>query len=59
MSGGLKNRGYFNTIVDNGIIKKVRKLSKDTKIPISRLADEAWLMLLTKYQKEKELTDDN
>jgi len=50
--GELKNRGHLNTIVDNEIAKKIRELSKKTKIPISRLADEAYEDLLEKYEEK-------
>lgn len=50
---GLKNRGYLNTTVDLVIRERLRELSKDTKITISRLVDEALQDLLAKYEKEK------
>ncbi len=59
--GDLKNRTYLNTIIPIWQAKKVRKLAKDTRIPISRLAEEAYSDLLKKYgielELEEELTD--
>lgn len=37
----LKNRERFTTSVDSKLIKKLKKLSEETKIPMSKLVDEA------------------
>jgi len=47
--GELKNRTYLNTIIPIWQAEKIRKLSKDTRIPIARLAEEAYNDLLRKY----------
>jgi hypothetical protein len=49
--GELKYRAYLNTILPKDMIKKIRDLSKETKIPISRLAEEAWEDYLIKRKK--------
>jgi hypothetical protein len=57
--GDLKNRCYLNTIIPIWQAKKIRKLAKDTRIPIARLAEEAYNDLLRKYdiEIEEEPTD--
>ncbi|AIF52050.1 ribbon-helix-helix domain-containing protein [Pelosinus sp. UFO1] len=47
--GELKHRGHFSTTVPIWQIDSIRKLSTETKIPISRLTEEAFDYLLTKY----------
>lgn len=47
--GELKNRKYKNTILPLWQIDVINKLSEDTRIPISRLAEEAWNDLFEKY----------
>jgi hypothetical protein len=49
--GELKNRAYFSTTMAKEIIKRIKELSKETRIPLSKLADEAWTDLLKKYNK--------
>lgn len=63
MAGELKYRIRFTTSVDKGIYKAVYNYSIDSKIPLSRLTDEAFEDFLTKnnipytvdgpYKKEK------
>lgn len=47
----LKNRVIPNSAVDKELYEKLRKLSKDTKIPMSRLLDKAIELLLIKYER--------
>ena len=54
----LKNRVRFNTVVDKELDKKFRELADETRIPMSRLMDEAIEDLLIKHGKlEKEKED--
>jgi len=63
MAGDLKYRTRFATTIDNGLYKALYNFSIDSKIPLSRLTDEAIEDLLTKnklsyeveapYKKEK------
>jgi len=48
---GLKNRASFSNYVDTRLLEKFRELSSDTRIPISKLLDEAIEDLLKKYNK--------
>jgi len=41
MAGDLKYRTRFTTSVDNGLYKALYNFSIDSKIPLSRLIDEA------------------
>ena len=45
----LKNRQRLGSAVDKELYKKLKKLSTETKIPMSRLLDEAIIDLLKKY----------
>ncbi len=47
----LKNRIIPNSAVDKKLYEELKKLSKDTSIPISRLLDKAIKMLLDSYTK--------
>lgn len=49
--GELRYRAYLNTILPKEMIKKIKELSKETKVPISRLAEEAWEDFLIKRKK--------
>ena len=63
MAGDLKYRTRFTTSIDNGLYKALYNFSIDSKIPLSRLADEAIEDFLRKnkvaydveapYKKEK------
>lgn len=44
----LKTRKRIGITVDNDILKEFQKLSKDTKVPMSKLMDEAITDLLIK-----------
>lgn len=48
--GELKNRAYFTTTIPKIMIKKIKKISKDTRIPISKLVEEAFDDFFTKYK---------
>ncbi|MEE0100921.1 MAG: ribbon-helix-helix domain-containing protein [Acutalibacteraceae bacterium] len=45
----LKNRKRFTSSLDNSLVPLLDKLSADTRIPKSRLLDEAIEDLLKKY----------
>jgi hypothetical protein len=47
----LKNRVQIGSSVDITIWKQFQELSKTTRIPVSKLLDEAMEDLLKKYQK--------
>ena len=47
----LKNRIRFSTSMDIELSKKLEELSKQTKIPKSKLVDEAIEMLVNKYKE--------
>lgn len=48
--GELKNRQQISTPVDKDIYKRFQSLSKQTKIPLSRLFDEAMEESIEKYK---------
>lgn len=50
--GELKNRAYMNTTIPKDLIEKIKQLANETRIPISRLAEEAWSDLLKKYDEK-------
>jgi len=55
MAGKLKNRERFGAAYDKELLVELRKLAKETRIPISRLLDEAIEDLVKKHKnKEKE-----
>ncbi len=45
----LVNRTRIGNTVDNGLLEKFKKLSESTRIPMSKLLDEAIEDLLKKY----------
>lgn len=49
--GELKNRAYFTTTLPKKLIDKLKELSNETRVPISRLTEEAVEILLKKYKK--------
>lgn len=51
MAGDLKNRQHYGVTVDKEILRKFRELSDKTRIPQSKLLDEAIEDLLKKYEK--------
>ena len=46
---GYRNRTQWTTATDNELLEKFRQLSTQTRIPASRLLDEAIEDLLKKY----------
>lgn len=48
----LKNRTKIGSAVDKELYKEIQELSKETRIPISRLLDEAFEDLLRKHKKK-------
>ena len=50
MGGVYRNRVHWSTATDKELLEKFRQLSADTRIPASRLLDEAIEDLLVKYQ---------
>lgn len=47
----LKNRVRFSTTLDKEVERKLKEYSKQTMIPISRLADKAFIMLMETAEK--------
>jgi len=47
----LKNRDRFSSTVDKELLSNLKKLSEDTRIPISKLLDEAIADLLKKHKR--------
>lgn len=50
-SRGLKTRVPISSTVDKKLNKELRQLSKETRIPISKLLDEAIEDLIKKHEK--------
>lgn len=50
MKGDLKNRERFGVAVDKKLLEGLRDLSAKTRIPASRLVDEALEDLMKKYK---------
>lgn len=46
----LKTRTQFTSTLENSLYNELKKLSEETKVPISRLLDEA-VQLLSKERK--------
>jgi hypothetical protein len=55
--GDLKYRGYINTTIPLIQLEQIRKLSKKTNIPMSRLLEESLNDLLIKYHVNSPLPD--
>jgi hypothetical protein len=51
MAGELKNRQHYGVTIDIKILVRFRELAESTRIPQSRLLDEALNDLLRKYEK--------
>lgn len=47
----LKNRTRIGNTVDNELLKKFKELSESSRIPMSKLLDEAIIDLIKKYEK--------
>lgn len=54
MAGALKNRQHYGVTIDIEILKKFRELADKTRIPQSKLMDEALADLLKKYSDKVE-----
>lgn len=50
----LKNRTRIGSAIDNELLEKLKDLSKETKVPQSKLLDEAIELLLREYKNEDE-----
>lgn len=50
MGGDYKNRTPWSTATDTVLLEKFRKFSSESRIPITRLLDEAIEDLLVKYK---------
>jgi len=48
---GLKTRVPISSTIDKKLNKELRQLSEDTRIPISKLLDEAIKDLIKKHKK--------
>jgi len=48
----LKNRVRYTNSIDIILLDKLKQLSEDTKIPQSKLIDEAIILLLMEYNSE-------
>jgi len=48
-----QNRVRWTTSVDPSLLKQVKQLSEKTRIPVSKLTDEAFELLLNKHNKVK------
>lgn len=48
----LKNRTRIGNTVDNILLEKFKVLSKETRVPMSKLLDEAIENLLKKYYEK-------
>ena len=46
----LKNRTRIGSAIDTELYNKLKELSEQTRIPISKLLDEALELLLAKHQ---------
>lgn len=52
----LKNRTQFTSTLDNELYEELKKLTEETKIPMSRLLDEALVALLAnRLNKDKSI----
>lgn len=50
---GLKTRGTLSSTIDLELLGKLRKLSTESKVPISKLLDEAVEYLLEQRASQK------
>lgn len=51
MSRGLKNRTPISNAVDTQLYEKLKQLSEETMIPMSRLLDKGIELVLKEYDK--------
>jgi len=54
MNRGLKNRTPISNAVDTKLYERLKQLSEDTMIPISRLLDKAIELVLKEYKEPVE-----
>lgn len=47
---GLKNRSPLSNAIDTELFKKLKELSEETSIPMSKLLDKAIKLLLDEYK---------
>ncbi len=52
---GLKTRGNFSTTIKLELIDELKELSKETRIPLSKLLDESIEDLINKHKKKPTL----
>ena len=50
--GELKHRKYFTSTIPIELVDKIKQLSDDTRIPVSKLVEEALTDLLVKHQNK-------
>lgn len=55
MAGELKNRQHYGVTIDKEVLSKFRGLADKTRIPQSKLIDEALIDLLKKYSNDVHL----
>ena len=51
--GDLKNRTRIGNSVDNKLLEEFKKIANNTKIPMSKLLDEALEYIIKKYKAPK------
>lgn len=51
MTRGLKNRTPISNAVETNLYEQLKRLSKETMIPISKLLDRAIELVLEEYKK--------
>lgn len=51
--GELKNRAYFTTTLPKEQIEEIDRIAAYTRIPKSRLTEEAFTLLIKKYEKKR------
>ncbi|WP_299831205.1 ribbon-helix-helix domain-containing protein [uncultured Metabacillus sp.] len=51
----LKNRSQFSSTLDNNLKDKLKKLSDETQVPISKLLDQAVELLLEQKSANRKI----
>lgn len=54
MTDSLKNRAPFSTSIDKNLLQELDRITKETRIPKSKLMDEAIEWLIEKYPSKGE-----
>lgn len=49
----LKNRIRYSSSFDIELLEGIKKLSKETDIPVSKLLDQGMRLILEKYKKDE------